>query len=129
MAYGEINITIVILRTTMDIIDKLAKSKFRSSFKLKQKDIEYIKAKGLDVISSHARDFIRDRIAGANIENDGKQTPTKNHPVFIAQHATATCCRVCIEKWHKFPKNRTLTEEEQQYLVNIIMEWIKRQIK
>jgi len=113
----------------MDILDRLAKSKFRSSFRLKAKDIEYINSKGLDVIYSHARDFIRDRISPANIENDGKQTPTKNHPVFIAQHATATCCRGCIEKWHKFPKNRNLTDEEQQYLVNIIMEWIKRQIK
>lgn len=112
----------------MDILDKLSKSKFRSSFKLRTKDIEYINSKGLDVIYSHACDFIRERIASANIENDGKQTPTRNHPVFIAQHATATCCRGCIEKWHKFPKNRQLTDEEQQYLVNIIMEWIKRQI-
>ena len=112
----------------MNILDRLAKSKFRSSFKLKAKDIEYIRAKGLDVIYSHACDFIKERIAPQNPENDGKQTPTKNHPVFIAQHATATCCRGCIEKWHKFPKNRALTQDEQTYLVNIIMEWIKRQI-
>ncbi len=25
----------------------------------------------------------------------------KGHPVFVAQHATATCCRECIRKWHK----------------------------
>ena len=82
----------------------------------------------MDKIYSHACDYIRDRVAPANPENDGKQTPLRGHPVFIAQHATATCCRGCIEKWHKFPKGRELTKFEQEYLVSIIMEWIKRQI-
>jgi len=112
----------------MDIFERLAKSNFRSKFKLKTKDFDYIKEKGIEKIYSHACDFVKKRIAPENIPNDGKQTPMKGHPVFIAQHATATCCRGCIEKWHKFPKNRQLTEEEQKYLVNIIMEWIKRQI-
>ena len=90
----------------MDILDKLAKSKFRSRFKLRAKELEYIRDKGLDKIRSHACDFIRDRVAPAEPVNDGKQTPMRGHPVFIAQHATATCCRGCIEKWHKFPKGR-----------------------
>ncbi len=112
----------------MDILDKLKKSKFRSKFRLKEKDIKYINDKGLDVIYSHACDFIRERIAPAIIENDGKQTPMRNHPVFIAQHATATCCRNCIQKWHKLPKGIELTEEQQQYLVSVIIKWIKRQL-
>ena len=87
----------------MNILDKLAKSKFRSKFKLRSKELEYIKDKGLEKIRSHAYDFIRDRVALAEPINDGKQTPMRGHPVFIAQHATATCCRGCIEKWHKFP--------------------------
>ena len=112
----------------MDILDNLAKSKFRAKFKLSAKELEYIKEKGMDKIYSHACDFIRDRVAGAEPVNDGKQTPMRGHPVFIAQHATATCCRGCIEKWHKFPKGRELTKTEQEYLVSVIMEWIKRQI-
>ena len=84
----------------MDIIDRLAKSKFRSRFKLRAKELEYINDKGLDKIKSHAEDFIRDRIAPAEPVNDGKQTSMRGHPVFIAQHATVTCCRDCIEKWH-----------------------------
>ena len=112
----------------MDILDRLAKSKFRSRFKLRAKEFEYIKDKGLDKIKSHAEDFIRDRVAPAEPVNDGKQTPMRGHPVFIAQHATATCCRGCIEKWHKFPQHRELTSTEQEYLVSIIMEWINRQI-
>jgi hypothetical protein len=48
----------------------------------------------------------------------------KGHPVFLAQHATATCCRGCLEKWHGIPKGRELTASEQQYVVYIIMRWI-----
>lgn len=112
----------------MEILERLAKSKFRSRFKLRAKELEYIKTKGLDTIKSHAYDFIRDRVAPAEPANDGKQTPMRGHPVFIAQHATATCCRGCIEKWHKFQKGRELTQAEQEYLVSVIMEWINRQI-
>ena len=112
----------------MEILEKLKKSKFRSKFKLKAKDIEYIKDKGLDKIHSHAVDFIRERISPDYISNDGKQTPMRGHPVFIAQHATATCCRGCIKQWHKLPKDIQLNSSQQEYLVSIIMEWIKRQI-
>ncbi len=112
-----------------DVFEKLAKSDFRSKFKLKEKDKKYLEEKGFEVIKFHAKDFIKKRIAPAEIKNDGKQTPTKGHPVFTAQHATATCCRGCINKWHKFPKGVELNEKQQEYLVNLIMEWIKRQVK
>ena len=107
-----------------NILEKLAKSKFRSSFHLSNKDIKYINDKGIDVIRKHAEDFIKTRLAPAYIPNDGKQTPMKNHPVFIAQHATATCCRGCLYKWHHIKQNKELTENEQEYIVNIIMLWI-----
>ncbi len=110
-----------------DIFEKLAKSTFRSRFKIKEKEKQYIKDKGIDKIRSHAEDFISKRLAPADIPNDGKQTPMRGHPVFIAQHATATCCRGCLEKWHKIPKGRELTQAEQKYVVDIIMEWINRQ--
>lgn len=110
-----------------ELFRRLSKSKFRSRFKLKEKEKVYIDAKGLDTIKSHAEDFISKRIAPAHIPNDGKQTPMRGHPVFIAQHATATCCRGCIEKWHRIPKGVQLNEAQQEYIVNVIMEWIKRQ--
>lgn len=112
-----------------DILNRLEKSDFRAKFRLKNKELEYIEQKGIETIKSHARDFISKRIAPAEIPNDGKQTPMRGHPVFIAQHATATCCRGCINKWHKFPKNVQLSQEQQDYLVDLIMEWIKRQVK
>ena len=111
----------------MDIPGKLTKLKFKSRFKLRTKELEYIKDKGINKIYSHACDFIQERVAPAELVNDGKQTPMRGHPVFIAQRATATCCRGCIEKWHKFPKGRELTKSEQEYLVSIIMKWIKMQ--
>ena len=109
------------------LFEQLDKSKFRNSFHLKQKDIDYIDSKGLDKIEEHARDFIAKMEAPAVIPNDGKQTPMKGHPVFIAQHATATCCRECIRKWHKMKSGVELTQIQQDYLVDVIMKWIKKE--
>jgi hypothetical protein len=81
----------------------------------------------MDTIRSHAKEFIAKRVAPAQIPNDGKQTPTKGHPVFIAQHATATCCRGCIKKWHKIQSDKELTQVQQNYLVDVIMTWIERE--
>ena len=99
------------------LFERLGNSRFRSSFHLKQKDIDYINEKGLDTIRQHAKDFIAKREAPAYIANDGKQTPMKGHPVFIAQHATATCCRECIRKWHKMQPGKELSQVQQDYLV------------
>lgn len=111
-----------------EILYKLSKSKFRSSFHLRRYMLDYINEKGLDKIKEHAYDFIRKRLAPSVIPNDGKQTPMKGHPVFIAQHATATCCRGCLEKWHHIPKGRMLSEKEIDYIVNLIMLWINKEV-
>lgn len=108
-------------------LEKLSKSKFRSSFHLKSKDIAYIDEKGMDTVRRHAEDFIEKKLAPAHPENDGKQTPMKNHPVFIAQHACACCCRGCLEKWYKVPKGRELTKAQQEKIVNLLMAWIKKE--
>ena len=108
-------------------LTSLRKSKFRSKFNLAQKDREYIAAKGLETIKEHAFQFINSRVAPDFPKNDGKQTPMKGHPVFIAQHATATCCRKCIQKWHGIEKGRTLNGSEINFIVTLIMGWIERQ--
>ncbi|HOK41792.1 MAG TPA: DUF4186 family protein [bacterium] len=87
-------------------IEELKKSKFRSKFFLDTNDLNYIKKKGIEKIEDDARNFIEKRLKEAEIKNDGRQTPYKGHPVFKAQHATATCCRKCLEKWHKIKKNK-----------------------
>ena len=111
------------------ILNSLSKSNFRTKFHLKQKDKDYIKEKGIEKIREHAYDFINKRLAPENIPNDGKQTPMRGHPVFIAQHATATCSRSCLYKWHKIQKEIELSEEQKDYIVNVIMAWIDREIK
>ncbi len=109
-----------------DLFLRLSKSKFRSKFKLSVSDRDYISDKGMDTIKSHAIDFISKRLAPANPPNDGKQTPMKGHPVFIAQHATATCCRGCLEKWHKIAQGKQLSDRQQEYIVKVIMTWIEQ---
>lgn len=110
------------------ILSKLSQSKFRSSFTLTEKDIKYIDTKGINIIKKHAYEIILKRLASKYIKNDGKQTPMRGHPVFIAQHATATCCRSCLYKWHNIDMNRDLTAEEVVYIVNLIMSWISLKI-
>lgn len=110
-----------------NILDRLSKSKFRSSFHLKDKDILYIEDKGIDKIREHAYDFVTKRLADTSNVTDGKQTPMKGHPVFIAQHATGTCCRSCLEKWHHISKNKNMTDDDIKYVVDIIMSWIEKE--
>lgn len=103
----------------------LSKSKFRSSFSLKKRELDYLDKNGFDVVEEHAFKFIRERLAKKDILNDGKQTPMRGHPVFVGQHATATCCRGCLYKWHKIEKNKELSEREIKFIVALIMEWIR----
>ncbi|MDD6553350.1 MAG: DUF4186 domain-containing protein [Prevotellaceae bacterium] len=110
------------------LFDRLAKSKFRSSFYLNAKDKEYIQKKGWEKIEEGTRETIARRLAPAVIPNDGKQTPMRHgiFPPFIAQHATGCCCRNCLQKWHGIPKGRALTVKEQIYITRVIMEWLRR---
>ena len=107
---------------------RLSHSKFRSGFKLTKSEKAYFEAKGSEKIREHAADFVRTRLSPATPANDGKQTPMHGHPAFKAMHATACCCRGCLEKWYKVPCGRELTELEQERIVNLLMAWIERQI-
>ena len=108
-----------------EVFSRLSKSKFRSSFHLNKKMVGYVNERGLDTISIHAYDFVGKRLRPKYIKNDGKQTPMRSvHPVFIAQHATGTCCRGCLYKWHGISKNKELSDEEVDYIVDVIMHYI-----
>ncbi len=110
------------------LFDRLAKSKFKSSFYLNGKDKEYIREKGWEKTEQGTREIIAKRLAPAYIPNDGKQTPMRHgiFPPFIAQHATGCCCRGCLQKWHGIEKGRQLTLKEQDYITLVIMEWLHR---
>ncbi len=87
----------------------------------------YIDQKGMPLIEKNCETFIEKNLNNITLSKDGQQTPMKNHPVFIAQHATATCCRSCLEKWHHIPKNRNLTEKEKRYIKALIITWIEKE--
>jgi len=112
----------------MDPLDQLfaclAASPFRRRFHLNAKDRAYLERKGRGLILDHARAFIAERLAPAHPNDDGRQTPMRGHPVFVAQHATATCCRGCLQTWHGIARGRALTRTEQEHVVATIARWI-----
>lgn len=111
------------------LLERLRASTFRSRFHLKEKDRAYVREKGLETIAEHAAAFIRERLAPASIPNDGRQTPMRGHPVFLAQHACACCCRDCLFKWYKVPKGVALTPYQQECIVALLMRWITKEME
>jgi hypothetical protein len=112
------------MRDMDDLFPALAKSKFRSRFRLAHKDQAYLAEKTLPVIMEHGRRFVHERLAPAEPNNDGRQTPMRGHPIFIAQHATATCCRGCLEKWHRIPCGQPLSDAEIDYVLAVLARWL-----
>ena len=112
------------MRDLDELFAALAKSTFRQGFELTAKDLAYLREKGISTVLDHAEDFIGQRLAPAVIANDGKQTPMRGHPVFVAQHATACCCRGCLQKWHQIPQGKALTIAEQAYVVVVLEKWL-----
>lgn len=110
-----------------NVFGRLSRSRFRSGVRMNAKETFYLRQKGLPEVLSHGRDFLEKRLAPALPPNDGKQTPWGGHPVFRAQHATATCCRSCLLKWHGIPKKRKLTEQEIDYILLVIEMWLSAQ--
>ena len=106
-------------------LQALARQPFRARFHLRGRDAATVELRGMDVVRKHAGELLAQRLAPAAPHKDGKQTPYRGHPVFVAQHATATCCRSCLERWHGIEKGRELTTAEQEYAVDVICRWIE----
>ncbi|MGA7327469.1 MAG: DUF4186 domain-containing protein [Rhodomicrobium sp.] len=116
------------MRDIDQLFEALQKSAFRRRFRLAASEHAYLAQKTLPKVLEHAADFIEKRLAPALPVKDGKQTPYRGHPVFVAQHATATCCRSCLVKWHKIPSGRPLTQEERNYILKVLAHWIGSQM-
>lgn len=110
-----------------EVFAALGRSKFRRRFRLCGKEAAYLREKGLATVLEHARDFVTSRLADAYPDNDRRQTPMRNHPVFVAQHATGTCCRKCLAKWHRIPMGTPLTQEQIDYIVEVLRRWLAEQ--
>jgi hypothetical protein len=111
-----------------ELFSMLTRSPFRRRFRLGPKDQACLAQKTLAVILEHGRKFLQERLAPAEPQNDGRQTPMRGHPIFVAQHATATCCRGCLEKWHHIPRGRELSEQEIDYVLAVISRWLNGQM-
>ena len=114
--------------TWQSLQKRLARSRFRAKFHLSEKELTYACDRGLEVLEKHARDFVTRRVAPAEPANDGHQTPLTGHPVFVAQHATATCCRGCMAKWHRIPSGKKLTVAQVNYVTDVLLRWLGDQI-
>lgn len=112
-----------------ELWEKLAQSAFRQRFHLNAQDMAYLREKGLPLVLEHGQDFIARRLAPSKPFKDGRQTPWKGHPVFVAQHATGTCCRSCLAKWHSLPSGRRLSEAEQDYILGVLAHWLTMELE
>jgi len=106
---------------------RLTKSAFRRRFRLRGKELAHLQTWGIDRVMQQAAELIDKRVAPADPPNDGRQTPWGNHPVFLAQHATATCCRGCLEKTHGIEPGHELTQEERAHIMRVIRRWLTSQ--
>ncbi|MEV4496284.1 DUF4186 domain-containing protein [Micromonospora arborensis] len=106
---------------------RIGRHPFRARFHLRGRDRAVVDLRGMVVVRQHAADLIAQRLAPASPRNDGRQTPYRGHPVFVAQHATATCCRTCLNRWHGIPAGRPLEDSERAYVVDAICRWIELQ--
>ena len=113
------------MRDPDDLFHALARSAFRRRQTLRAADLAYLRGRGMETVLRHADEMIAGRLAPAEPLNDGKQTPMRGHPVFVAQHATGTCCRGCLAKWHRIPKGRDLSDEERAYVVSVLERWLR----
>ena len=116
------------MQKDLDVMfERLSRSEFRRRFRLRQSELEYLRRKRLPTVLAHAAEFVDQRLAPAYPARDGKQTPYRNHPVFVAQHATGTCCRGCLTKWHGIPKGAELSDEEKAHILAVLERWLRGQ--
>lgn len=111
-----------------EAFERLSRSAFRRRFRLEGRELAYLQMWGVPHVMKQAADLIRQRLAPAEPKNDGRQTPWRNHPVFVAQHATATCCRGCLEKVHEIEKGHALEDAELRHVLAAIERWLRTQV-
>jgi Domain of unknown function (DUF4186) len=109
-----------------DLLDAIGRQRFRAKFHLRGRDRATVELRGMEAVRQHAAEFVAKRLAPAAPYKDGKQTPYRGHPVFVAQHATGTCCRSCLSRNHGMAPGRELDASERDYVVEIICRWIER---
>jgi hypothetical protein len=98
---------------------------------LTQRAINHAKRKGKRQLREHVRDHLSKAVGPAAPFRDGYQTTMDDQAtsaVPYGQHATATCCRKCIEYWHGIPQGADLTLTQLKYCVELVCLYIEDRI-
>jgi hypothetical protein len=94
------------------------------------KAVDHARRKGKVRIHEAAERRVRKSVGPAEPPFDGRQTPREGsgNVIYYAQHATASCCRKCIEEWHGISRGRELNEEEIAYLTTLVAFYIDERL-
>lgn len=93
-----------------------------------QRAMNHALRKGRLQLNEAARQRIEKSIATAGNPRDGRQTPFEGNSLFYGQHATATCCRTCVEYWHGIPKSHDLSDDEIDYLHALLVRFLDERL-
>jgi hypothetical protein len=94
-----------------------------------QHAINHARRKGMLAFrTGEAAKRIRQSVGKTRHPMEGKQTPFEKNVLFYAQHATAACCRKCIEYWHGIPTGRPLADDEVSYLAQLALRYVERRL-
>ena len=98
--------------------------------KIDEKAMNHATRKGTGGLREAAEHRLRKYVAAprAKLFRDGSQTPLSGNVIFYGQHATATCCRKCIEAWHGIERNRALTDSEIDYMTALVMLYVEQRL-
>lgn len=85
--------------------------------------------RGRIMLREKVRSHLSAKVGSAEPSFNGRQTSWGGpEPTTYAQHATASCCRKCIEEWHGISRTRALTSQELDYLTELAMLYLERRI-
>jgi Domain of unknown function (DUF4186) len=93
-----------------------------------EKALNHATRKGRRALNEAARQRIETSVARAGMAFDGRQTPRSGNTLYYAQHATACCCRRCIEYWHAIPADRDLDADEVRYLTSLVISYLDERL-
>jgi hypothetical protein len=92
----------------------------------------YARRKGRVNLQETVTHQLKQAIGSPEHPRQGRQTPRENSPkataIHYAQHATATCCRACLEEWHGIQNGLDLTDEQLEYLTELVMIYIQSKV-
>lgn len=98
---------------------------------LSQKAINHARRKGRSGLRERVRHHLENVLGPATPFHDGFQTTMADDApsaIPYAQHATATCCRKCLEYWHGITVGRLMTPAELDYCTELVCLYIEDRI-